>query len=101
MISLAPMIPSNKRCWDKVFSEMPRRGEEYSLEIKKEILRGEINERFMRGAKINKQYLKSSRGGDWPLIISALKEWEAQKFLRILKNPQEIVDDQEICVESA
>jgi hypothetical protein len=35
--------------------------------------------------------------GDWPDILTTLREWESKGYLRVLKDPTEAKDD-EICV---
>lgn len=91
--------PIKQKMLDRVFSEMPQRGEKYSSDIQKELFRGQINNQFIYKFKINKRFLEYAGGGDWLLIMSALKEWESQGLLKILKDPQ-TADEEEICVEA-
>lgn len=91
--------PDKQEMLDRIFSEMPRRGEEYSPEIRKEIFRGQINHQFLHEFEIYKRFLEYAGEGDWSFIMTYLKEWESKGLLKILKDPQ-TAEEEDICVKA-
>jgi len=51
-----------------------------------------------RVKRIRRSGLATSGNGNWPAIMSALKEWESRGLLKILTNPEKARDDA-ICIE--
>ena len=65
----------------------------------KSLLKAVINRILDDGAKMIVQSdIEMCGKGDWPTIMSAIKEWESRGLLKILKNPEK-ARNTDICLE--